>query len=263
MGGSAEHEHLEKVWRDCIVASKSNLNRITYRDFKRLMKGQGKEENTSSFNASSGILASGSGFMEQSLEMITEGVISAQESSEDLIMNGDGSDVLVKADKRIVYEKARSRSYEAKASMWDHSNDRNQIKEQCPPLLVRDASRAVILPGQGDKTHDEVIKNKGISALFVNRALYRKHREMRIAVLEASKQFDKKRNDIQTSAHHVPTKAGLIMKRGARPPVELEDAHRRALFDAAAKRCGRTEGERKQRTKTVSDVSGMLGETNK
>ena len=92
------------------------------------------------------------------------------------------------------------------------------------------------------------------SPLIVNRALYRKHREMRLAVLEASKQFDFKRKTMQFS-----TQAGLIMKRGAKAPDALEDKHQREMFEAAAQRGGRA---RRTRNKTVSDVTGMMAKAN-
>ena len=87
------------------------------------------------------------------------------------------------------------------------------------------------------------------SPLTVNRALYRKHREMRLSILEASKQFDMKRKTMEQG------KAGLIMKRGEKAPVALEDKHTREMFEAAAKRCGRA---RRPRNKTASDVTGMM-----
>mmetsp|Transcript_11369 Transcript_11369/g.14975 ORF Transcript_11369/g.14975 Transcript_11369/m.14975 type:complete len:109 (+) Transcript_11369:1-327(+) len=92
------------------------------------------------------------------------------------------------------------------------------------------------------------LENK--SPLIVNRALYRRHREMRLGVLEASKQFDNARKFRQQKE-----KAGLVMKRGAKPPIEIQDQHNRAMFEAAARRCGRA---KRERNRTVSDVSGML-----
>jgi len=90
-----------------------------------------------------------------------------------------------------------------------------------------------------------------LSPLVAKRKLQRQLREMRLAVHEASKRFDIKRTERQSKEE--PAQAGLIMKRGATPPVELEDAHTRALFEAAARRCGRS-----RRNQTVSDVTGML-----
>ena len=126
--------------------------------------------------------------------------------------------------------------------------------------LGRDASRAVLItPFDNEERSSHLQVNANMmsknmeSPLLVNRALYRKHREMRLAVLEASKQFDNKRKTIQDS-----TQAGLIMKRGAKAPDALEDEHTRAMFEAAAQRGGRA---RRTRNKTVSDVTGMMAKS--
>ena len=132
------------------------------------------------------------------------------------------------------YRKQRSQSHETKTGVvWDDLN--------------RTPSVALVPVSGAFNTEAEA------SPLVANRALYRRHRGMRLAVLEASKQFDRKRNE--RVSLEIPTQAGLIMKRGVRPPVELEDAHTRALFDAAAKRCGRA---RRTKYRTVSDVTGMI-----
>ncbi len=120
----------------------------------------------------------------------------------------------------------------------------------------KDMERAVTYsfvppPRLFDEDEDSVAVAKTLSPLVANRKLQRRHREMRLAVHEASKRFDIKRTERQSKEE--PAQAGLIMKRGATPPVELEDAHTRALFEAAARRCGRS-----RRNQTVSDVTGML-----
>ena len=147
---------------------------------------------------------------------------------------------------RLFYGKGRSMSYEQKGYSWDASDDKQEVN--------KDASLAVILPSHPASEFDEI--DPSLTPLTANRVIYRKHREMRLAVLEASKQFDKKRNDIQNRNHQ--THAGLIMKRGVKPPVEVEDAHVRTLFENAAKRCGRP---KRTRNKTVSDVTLLLAST--
>lgn len=105
--------------------------------------------------------------------------------------------------------------------------------------------------------------------LLANREQYKKHRDLRIALCEASKAFDMK-----TGALHATTVdkemrsphqgANLIMKRGSLAPPDLESAHKQAVFDAAVRRGGRHGyfkragmiGHRRKRTQ--SDVTGML-----
>lgn len=204
---------------------------INFENFKKLMKGQPKEAVTpqSSFRrAGKGV----GEFPERSLGVLPEGESIEGQAAE--AINGIDS-----GETPQRFQKKKSLSHEFKSGVvWDD--------------MDRSASIA-FLPSKIDDDESSEMSLTSASPLTANRALYRRHRGMRLAVLEASKQFDKKRTDRQTK--DLPVQAGLIMKRGSMPPVELEDAHTRALFDAAAKRCGRS---RRTRNKTVSDVTGML-----
>lgn len=264
MGNSTEAGALEKIWRDSLQECKAHLDRITFEDFKRLMKGQPKEKPRSSVGHCSGMFSSAI-FMETSqLGVVPETVPESQRLEKPNSVGPELESMLNLAEeekkefgaeeRQQGYKKKRSRSYEQKGSVWDVQNASMPNFELVPPVLDRDASRALVLPSRDDEKFVEARRDSTVSPLLANRALYRKHREMRLAVLEASKQFDLKRNEIQNKESY-PTKAGLIMRRGAKPPVELEDAHQRALFEAAAKRCGRA---RRTRNKTKSDVTGMM-----
>lgn len=198
---------------------------INFDNFKKLMKGQPKEVAT----PQSSFCRPGP---ERSLGVLPEGESVDEHAA-------DSADDVGNAETPQHFQKKKSLSHEFKSGVvWDD--------------MDRSASIA-FLPSKTDDDESSEISLSSASPLLANRALYRRHRGMRLAVLEASKQFDKKRTDRQTK--DIPVQAGLIMKRGAMPPVELEDAHTRALFDAAAKRCGRT---RRTKNKTVSDVTGML-----
>jgi len=258
---------LEKIWRDSLQECKTQFEYISYEDFKLLMKGQPKDIRCRgvSYKASGGMLAPPelSESKSKALDAVPE--VSAGlghiTSSPGLLeeTEEDTANVLPE-DKRELWGRKRSKSYEQKSTVWDQaelaSGAGDDVQTPLPPALERDASRALMLPSRAGCEHTELIRDTSLSALMVNRALYRKHREMRLAVLDASKQFDKKRNEMKNNSHAAP-RASLIMKRGERPPVELEDAHQRALFEAAARRCGRT---RRTRNKTKSDVTGMLNE---
>jgi hypothetical protein len=223
VGGSMSGD-LEQMWLDSLSECKAHMDAITYSDFKRLMKGQPKEagDATSSCGLdASAILMKRGGAAETSLMSVPE-------------------------------EKMQITPTE------------DSIRSLPPrPAPSRDASLAFILPSKAEDEYIAAINDSSVSPLVVNRAIYRKHREMRLAVQEASKQFDLRRNERRSSINALApvqlSQAGLIMKRGKLPPVELEDAHQRALFDAAAKRSGRTRTRTKRtRNKTVSDVTGML-----
>jgi len=256
MGNSTEYEALEKIWRDSLQDCKAHLDRITYEDFKRIMKGQPKEH--ARMPPPTVLLSTPSAKIDaKPLSVVPEGDKHAV-SSPDLEAQGEEELLGEQQGSPSRSGMKRSRSYEQKSSLWDQSTSSLNLDDFPPPVLDRDASRAVLLPGKTrDELHNEIITDSRASPLVVNRALYRKHREMRFAVLEASKQFDKKRLEIQemSAPNEMDKRASLIMKRGVRPPVELEDAHQRALFEAAARRCGRA---RRTRNKTKSDVTGML-----
>jgi hypothetical protein len=88
---------------------------------------------------------------------------------------------------------------------------------------------------------NETIKDDKKTPLVVNRALYRKHREMRQSVLLASKMFDEKRQERRFSELKLGgLKAGLVMRRESvtRPlPTSIElgarTEHRRVSMPSA------------------------------
>ena len=105
--------------------------------------------------------------------------------------------------------------------------------------------------------------------LLANREQYKKHRDLRIALCEASKAFDMKTGALHAKSVDKELRsphqgANLIMKRGSLAPPDLESAHKQAVFDAAVRRGGRhgyvkragMAGHRRKRTQ--SDVTGML-----
>lgn len=242
-----QDDNLEKIWGDSLLECKAHLNRITFQDFKSLMKGQPKDAAASASHVSIGGLAP---VPEGKLpEEMKDNIAGPSEVS---LNEGSGHDPL---QLFLDVIKTRSRSF---GSPGDEDGDRSSsslpdVGTFSKPEIVRDASLAILLPSTAAEDElVETINDSSMSPLVVNRAIYRKHREMRNAVLEASKQFDVDRVKRRKEEYG---KAGLIMKRGAMPPGELEDAHQRALFDSAAKRCGRA---RRTRNKTVSDVTGML-----
>ena len=224
LGNSTESEALEKIWVDSLEECSAHLNRITFDDFKRLMKGQSKEK------------APRPGSGQSSSSIASSKLAAVPETGVDL-----PSKSLTDIELRDHNGKKKSASYEGKSDMWDEGDKSERSRSQ-------HLNRAVRLVED-----TETLKESTKSPLVINRAIYRKHREMRMAVLEASKQFDKKR--IKRQESESVAQASLIMKRGAKAPAALEDEHTRALFEAAARRCGRA---RRTRNKTVSDVTGML-----
>lgn len=115
--------------------------------------------------------------------------------------------------------------------------------------MERRMSARVVLPAQaaaGVVGSEEFLQ--GSTPMVTNRALYRRHRAMRLSVIDASKKFDRQRS-------HRLSEAGLIMQRGANTPLELEDEHVRKLCEVASQRCGRG---RRSKYRTMSDITGMV-----
>jgi len=249
LGSSTEYDDLEKIWFESLEECKAHLNRITFNDFKRLMKGQPKEKiGHPAIPAAVPMIQASTSLMgtDARLHVVPETEEKASGPDLDKYLAGELSEEI--DNPREVFKKKRSRSYEQHSSGWEEESKSLSSLAFSVSSDGRDVSRALLLSDEDDK----ILKDSStrMSPLLVNRALYRRHREMRLAVLEASKQFDKKRNERRDEGS-----AGLIMRRGAKPPVELEDEHNRKMFEAAAKRCGRA---KRTRNKTVSDVTGML-----
>lgn len=154
-----------------------------------------------------------------------------------------------------------------------------EIEEGETPAFGADARRAMLLPEHehnGKDGIDSIINDETKTALVVNRQLYRAHRQMRQAVLDATKRFEEQqairaREILMAQTHeegassdvgHVG--AGLVLRRGLKKQVSSEavgkwlqkiEEEQAELVQKANKRGGRGRSRRK---KTISDMSGML-----
>lgn len=162
------------------------------------------------------------------------------------------------------------------------SLDESEKEESKALHAVADVVRDMLLP-ETDHAHvnmqlEEVVKDESKSALVVNRKLYRAHRHMRLAVLDASKRFEE-----QQAEHAKQTilaareaegqedekgmgmiQAGLVMRHGhtkqvsskaIRKVLEENRSIQQVLVEKANRRGGRG---RRSRKKTTSDMSGFL-----
>lgn len=170
-----------------------------------------------------------------------------------------------------LYVRRRSRSVDDK--------DKEDGEEEKEPVFNQDSRRAMNLPEhQHHKEIEALVRDESKSALVVNRKLYRAHRQMRLAVLEASKRFEEQQaehakevlmaqNEREENAAEGPNMAfhaGLVMKHGHKKHVTSEaikkmlqdnQVEQQALVEKATRRGGRG---RRTRKKTISDMSGML-----
>jgi len=145
-------------------------------------------------------------------------------------------------------------------------------------ISPNNALRGINLPEHEhkDKQIEDLIHDESKTPLFVNRNLYRAHRQMRLGVLEACKRFEdmqlyrlqqehqQKQND---ATNQVVGGAGLVMKHGHTEKLSTEairkilqerQAKQQLLLDKANKSSGRGGRRRDRRKKTVSDMSAML-----
>ena len=137
------------------------------------------------------------------------------------------------------------------------------------------------LPTQNkdNKNNNRLSRDESTTALVVNRSLYRAHREMRQAVLDASKRLEeyqlrrvleeeKQKQYTGKSDYIRPLQsAGLVMMRGQKKQMSTEQVRiileervreQQEKLAIASKQAGRGRPKRK---KTVSDMTGMLGTT--
>jgi len=172
-------------------------------------------------------------------------------------------------DNRDFYRR-RSRSVDDQDYL---SESMEETDSDVAQQIVPDIRRAMLLPEHNHsmKQIETVIKDDKLTPLVVNRKLYRAHRQMRSAVLEACKRFEDQK--LQRTIAELKAKegqgdahigAGLVMKRGKKKEVssdairhlmEERSNRQKNIIDAATRKGGRG---RRARKKTVSDMSGML-----
>ena len=128
---------------------------------------------------------------------------------------------------------------------------------------------SLLLPGWSKRTIDTVMEDESKTPLMVNRAIYRAHREMRLAVMDASKRFEEnqRRRELEKKLQEqgkgdqvVPgPEIALVMRRGTmalKPDdSELQRIAEQEALDTASSRAGRP---RRNRKKTSSDITGMF-----
>jgi hypothetical protein len=159
------------------------------------------------------------------------------------------------------------------ARQKSRSMDESEMKKRMilPTGFPTDARRAVNLPETDPERRDALLNGTNkCSALQTNRNLYRAHRHMRLAVMEASKRFEEQqvrhaRDVLIAQEEEKRGGAGLIMRRVENKTITaeavtslLEQNHKEQqdLMEKASRLGGRG---RLSRRKTISDIGGMLG----
>ena len=219
--GSENAEYLNAMWADTVTQADSRRDRITYEDFLLLMKGQPLEAPARSSREESFDKRIGFEPIPE-CEAVDDRELDVSESGESL---------------RRLYKKMRSRS------MDDTSPKRASMS------LISHQHRNI----------ENVLTDESKSNLVVQRTMYRAHREMRMAVLEASKRFEEqqaKRQNAELGAFALPMRRESIGDRNTSLVVEKKaTSNQQSLLDDASHRGGRS---KTSRVKTVSDVSAFF-----
>ena len=179
------------------------------------------------------------------------------------------------------YTRRRSRSLDEQESQITKEKPANSVKDDENKRLsaVAEVVMDMIFPEidhSKSASHNEItetIHDPSQSALVVNRKLYRAHRHMRLAVLEASKRFEEQQAEHakevilaerEASENRRIAHAGLVMRHGHKKQVSSQSI--RTLLERnrqqhliLVEKANRSSGRgRKSRKKTVSDMSSML-----
>jgi Ca2+-binding EF-hand superfamily protein len=296
-------EELKHMWMESIQHVNGNLDRITVDDFLRIMKGQtlgGPGEPSLERRISGARLdAVPEGKMSPQVKRSTADVMRFVGTSDEFYkehaiptlheetspytdleiqpevspnMEGEASD---DDAERQVFFKLRSSSFEQKRPKYFDEDD----EEFEAPATPRPS---ILLPTRSKKQIETLIEDESKTPLMVNKVLYRAHREMRLAVLEASKRFEEKqkRRELEKimeergkSGTLSPSIALVMRRASALPGLESRSAEltrpaddsvtqtvpRTTEEDAVEAACTRSGRPRRNRKKTVSDMSGMMG----
>jgi hypothetical protein len=299
LGNEEAEAEMRQIWTDALTqCEECHQGRITYADFLMLVKGQTPEQMEP--RKSSPNRPHLPPDASPVLDAVPEGTVSPQAKHlvfarfdgigalDTLAMPslgiptiGDTSAVNISFPPRIPLpqrQRNRSRSLgEAPRPYWEDDDDEEGG-------LLRDKLRqrsGYAPPSQAIDELELVVKDQSKTAFFVHRSLFRKNREMRNAVLEASRQFEKKRHEFKGQETppgrriNASPGANLVMRRGAisesthdswQQMPALVDSQQQELnsksekervqaVEDASRRSGRP---RRKRERTVSDIAGMI-----
>jgi len=276
----ANKDDLQHMWRDSIRHVNGRMDKISLDQFLLIMKGQALSDPTGSHRRSSMDSHMSPG---KSLSSVQEGMPSPQGKIDDddihrfvrlsspdfpsipMLENGtnaefEGVQLQIKPKNKLRpdYSRLRSRSLETKRSDALHRSDKESE-------FLADTEGKIVKPIVGRNRingtkFEDVVNDENMTPLMVNRALYRQHRELRLAVLDASKRFEEKQK-----ARNYLLPPSLVMRRGSLgpgdkdvPPVleQMESDTTEDSINNASQRGGRPNRDRRQ--KTVSDMTGLM-----
>jgi Ca2+-binding EF-hand superfamily protein len=266
MGENCENaDELRRMWMSSLQRTKGVCDQITCEDFLVLMKGQVMAPDGSRrISMGSPVLhAVPEGKPSPTPARITKDIdfldagLSECPSLPTLEEGKAGADTMI-MPIRPMHGRHRSRSFEHRTEDYfgELGDDSGKL-----------AARPSILGGRSTRAFENVAHDESKTPLMVNKALYRAHREMRLAVLQLSQRFEEEqaRRRTKTLAEQgrevdPRTKGAALIASRKNIPVSLpprpdvDDLYQQELKNAI-KRGGRARGKRK---KTVSDMSLMM-----
>ena len=242
-----EDGNLELIWRVSLEECNARSDRITFRDFRKILKGQPKvalpPPSSARIRLSVPSLLSQPAWKRLSAgaALLSAAVFEAA------AFDGDSS-----------RRESRSTAVRASATLSDIIDCANEEDDASSSELNYSADFSLPLYRKVVPTSEKLSEASRASSLLIKSPLYRHHLEMRLAVMEASKSFDQKLSDLQTRASR-PRRASLIMKRGDLDKnyfAKVRRASEIESVDDAAK--SDDQSTRVARKKTSSDIRGMM-----
>ena len=264
----ASEERVRQLYFNGLSDTQVENVHITYDDFLAVMKGQSTAELNQVLSHESSV--SNYLGMPGSLVVVPEttsenspGMIGALPEISEAHSRDEGSPTVRRSSYQTNGSKGRSHSF------GDYD------------AIVPNVRHAVNLPehNHDNQKIEDLIHDESKTALVVNRNLYRAHRQMRQAVLDASKRLEEaqlrrvmreeeEKQDLKKSdfIRSVQT-AGLVMMRGQKMQMSSEEVRKilerrmREQQEQLAKANKQAGRGRRRRKKTVSDMTGMFGPT--
>ena len=282
IGNGAAHseEALREMWGEASMSSKDAC--ITYDDFLLLMKGQTKPPSQKKIEPimplidklgfhpvfeDSTVGPDSGGFMRakslDATEELSDGPICIDDDDGDNgTLNHGFAEAVQHQSSGVAIKGSLVKSTSLESSTAFDNKAGQAPKHKIIGMSMPEHDRT-------DVKVNNLLSDKSKTPLVVNRELYRAHRIMRLAVLDASKRLDDERQrrarEEMRKEQAMSTKggAGLIMRHGGELSadaikqfvVQQQKEEQRQVHEAS-KRAGR---DRRQRNKTTSDIRGMFG----
>ena len=290
IGNGAVHseEALREMWSE---ASRDNSNAcITYDDFILLMKGQTKPAGPSKVRSHAPMLDKfplqpvmegvgedsivdtlSGGFMSSSFDgegEHSDGPVCIDDDGDDGALNQGFAEAVQHQVTGFAIKESLEKSKIPDSKLRSKSFDSDDTPPSPASSWKKNSGLAVNLP-EHSRTSVKVnnlLSDKSKTPLVVNRELYRAHRSLRLAILDASKRLEderqrRAREEIRKEQAWSNNGAGLIMRHGGELSADAikqfvvqQQKEEQRKVQEASKRAGR----RHARNKTASDIRGMF-----